>query len=152
MKYFLLIMLFLIAVPCFAQSRNSLKGIKSMGVLIENLETDAKELGLSPEQLQTDVEVRLRKAGIAIASMNTDPGYLYIQISVLRTTCGAMFCISVEFNQNVTIMATRQKAYDVTTWDSGGLGNAVRDPRFIRDALGDHIERFINDYLTVNPK
>jgi len=46
--------------------KDSLTGIKAISVVIEKLDSDAEAAGLSGEQLQTDVELRLRKAGIPI--------------------------------------------------------------------------------------
>jgi hypothetical protein len=44
----------------------SLSGLKAVDVLIEKLDRDIEHAGLSREQLKTDIELRLRKAGITL--------------------------------------------------------------------------------------
>ena len=51
--------------------KETLKGIKGVKVVVENLSEDATKGGLTKEQIQTDVEVKLRTAGIRIYDQST---------------------------------------------------------------------------------
>jgi hypothetical protein len=55
-----------------AQSRPAslptLKGIGAVAVLVEYLPTGAKTLGLTEETIQTDVELKLRLAGMRVVT------------------------------------------------------------------------------------
>ncbi len=60
----------LVSVLGFAQkdaTTRSLSGLKALEVLIEKLDPDIERDGLSREQLRTDIELRLRRAGIRLA-------------------------------------------------------------------------------------
>jgi hypothetical protein len=46
-----------------------LRGISAVGVLIEGLPDGAKVLGLSEDMIKTDVELKLRLAGMRVTTM-----------------------------------------------------------------------------------
>jgi hypothetical protein len=50
-------------------TRRTLKGIKKVGVIVEQLRNEVPD-GLTEQELKTDVEQRLQKAGIALMSLN----------------------------------------------------------------------------------
>jgi hypothetical protein len=134
-------------------NRRTLKGIKSISVLVENLSDAAISDGLSVSQIQTDVELRLRLAGIRV-DPTTEP-YLYVRANLLKTDLVGLYAYSseVEFNQPVRVVAT--DGFTVgTTWSVGTVG-AIRSPNMskrIRESVGDFVDEFINAYLSVNPK
>jgi hypothetical protein len=64
-------------------SRETLRGLGAVHVVIEHLQPNAERAGLTRSQVQTDVELRLRKAGIRVLKEQeklASPGmpYLYI--------------------------------------------------------------------------
>ena len=77
--------------PLFAinglSNRATLRGLKGVGVLVEKLPPEVEQEGLKRDQLQMEVESRLRRAGVKVLTkeeaFNT-PGepYLYININV----------------------------------------------------------------------
>src|SRR5438445_7718264 len=86
--------------------RSALRGVPATtSVVIEGLSRDAVLAGLSTDQLQTDVELRLRKAGIRISDSATVPSYLYVQITALKSSeCGLYaVAVSVGFNRLATL-------------------------------------------------
>ena len=48
-------------------ARSTLKGIKALRVQIAPLPTDLQRLGLAWDQIQADVELRLRQSGITVS-------------------------------------------------------------------------------------
>jgi hypothetical protein len=68
-------------------SRRTLKGIKAVAVIVEKLREEAPK-GLTEQQLQNDVELRLRNAGIAIIPSNqANQGaapYLYVRVNSIQ--------------------------------------------------------------------
>lgn len=46
--------------------RQSLKGLQGIGVVISPIDPDFERDGLSKDQIQTDVELQLRKVGIKV--------------------------------------------------------------------------------------
>jgi hypothetical protein len=134
-------------------SRPTLKGITEVAVVVEDPGADAIKDGLTIDQLQTDVELRLRKAGIKV-SKEVSP-YLYVNAHLLKSTTYpglyAYHC-EVSFQQRVTVMANGVVAY-AATWSTGGIGIVGQaDMKTVRDDVGDLVDSFLNAYLSVNPK
>ncbi len=62
--------LLLFSLPAFATDgpydRASLKGVKAVSVVVEHLAPDVEKAGITSSQVQTDVELRLRQAGLPV--------------------------------------------------------------------------------------
>jgi hypothetical protein len=99
--------------------------------------------------LRTDVEIRLRRAGVVVDS--TEPTYLYVNVNALRSSLGGcVYAILVKFEQPAFLPSGRTVI--AATWDSGTLGTTPQtDGRHIRDVLGDLVDQFVNDWLSANP-
>ena len=137
-----------------AIKRSSLKGIESLDVIVLASEGDSGCRQVSEEQIQTDVEARLREAGIRIG-----PGgatYLFISTASVEALeellCG--FAISVELQQLVLLARDPQIVTFGMTWHQGGLGVAAtsRQHEYLRQMLADIVDNFIVAYLEQNPK
>jgi hypothetical protein len=139
----------------------SLKGIKGIYVLIEELPESLKsKTGLTEDQLRTDVELKLRLAGISVVSESESlyiPGfpYLYVNINGYVEEIGlVVYNIEVELRQTVILKRNRSiEAVGATTWKTGTIGTVGLDKSSasIRNAVKDHVDGFINAYLSVNP-
>jgi hypothetical protein len=138
----------------------TLRGLSGVGVGIEYLNDEAKRAGFDANTLQTDVELKLRLAGIKVLTREESirvPGSpsLYVNLNFINAANGlGVYSIEVELKQNAllerdkTVLALR-----ATTWSTGYLGTAPRDTVSpVRSALGDLVDRFLNAYLSVNPK
>lgn len=149
--------------------RESLRGLSGIHVYINisegspNLDRD----GLTKSQIQTDIEIRLRKAGIKVLSLEELkqlPRRPTLVIQILASKNDALskaleeniysFSIQVDCKQTATLFdSTNNKVYLVTTWSYSGVGMAPkRHLRTIREGVGDYVDRFINDFLAANPK
>lgn len=136
-------------------TRRSLKGLEGVRVLVESLSAEAERDGLNETTIQTDVELKLRQAGIRVLTKETGP-YLYISVNASLQTDFRLyaFAISVEFNQSVRL----DRDPDVwipgaVTWRVGGVGSVGQFKlRQLRDSIRDYVDQFINAYLSVNPK
>ena len=69
-------------------TRESLRGLTGVEVVVENVPPDLEPAGLTANQLRTDAELRLRKAGIRVLTREetlATPGvpYLYIRVTGL---------------------------------------------------------------------
>ncbi len=132
----------------------TLKGITAVQVFVEGVGPEDKAHGLTRERLQTDVEVRLRRAGIAMSASETE--YLYVNVNTLRTRHGLQ-------SYSVVVMV-RQSAYLVRdpaltapvaiTWWTGtdGITTTANLQRSVRDAVRDLVDKFIHAYREQNPK
>lgn len=142
--------------------RDALKGLQGVRVLVEKLTPEVEKYGLTSQQLQTDVELRLRQNGIRVLSGQeqfSTPGmpYLYVNVGItMRDDIPlAVFVISVELNQNVFLARDTTKLCIASTWDTKGVVGSVGLDKIettIREDVIDNVDQFINDYLAVNPK
>jgi hypothetical protein len=159
-----LAMVLLVAVSAAAaqddeSERQSLKGLKGVNVLVEDLKAEAERDGLKQTSIQTDVELKLRQAGIAVltkAEAPAAPGAPCLYISVSTSQSGSLygFSIKVELKQNVRLDRDPSMWLPgVTTWSVDAVGTVGREKlRNLRDGIKDYVDRFINAYLSVNPK
>lgn len=137
-----------------ANSITSLKGISAVYVLVEEIPDGAKILGLTKETIQTDVELKLRLAGVGV--LTADEAFnvhgfphLYVQVNLTRGAEAAS--IDVEMMQNARLERNGDLAVGVSTWSTGIL-LANPTAQGVRDDVKDSVDKFLNAWLSVNPK
>lgn len=136
-------------------SRESLRGIKSLRVFVVDVDPEVEKNGLTKSQLQTDTELAIRKAGIRVAtSSEGDDPYLYVELNVHNAKDILYFySLSIGLGQIVKLKRNPSLEIYAPTWQSTETGAAGRNKlSSIRETVRDHVDKFINDYLTVNPK
>jgi len=139
-----------------------LKGLTAISVLVEKLNADIKDkTGLTEKQIETDVELKLRMAGIKVVSLGESlniPGmpYLYVNLSIFRHSSGLFFAYSIYIALIENVYLERNSAINVSaqTWFKGEIGvigesqvSSIRN-----NIIKDTVDIFINDYLSANPK
>ncbi|MBZ5727440.1 MAG: hypothetical protein LAP87_20885 [Acidobacteriia bacterium] len=132
----------------------TLRGIKAMSVVVENINPDAVRDGLTADQLKTDVELRLRRVGIKVSESAVP--YLYVRVTVVRGAVNQSqyaYSCRVVFEQPVTVKANGVLTL-VPTWSTGNIAlvGSQRMSREVRDDVGDQVDEFSNAFLSVNPK
>ena len=140
----------------------SLKGIKGFGVLVESLCDDANIISLSKSTIETDVELRFRSHGIKVLTMeetHIQPGcpffYVNINLIYIKGLNSVVYNIEGKFAQDVMLTRNNQPYPQAPTWHTGGiLGIVDRQSarNIIRETVLDIVDKFINDYFSVNPK
>jgi hypothetical protein len=130
-----------------ASSPPTTKGIRALSVLVEELPSGAKAMGLTVEAIQTDVELKLRLAGIRVVTGGGSfelPGqpFLYVRVTVTDSVGAAS--IEVELDQNVLLERNNLLVFGVGTWRRATLLSSP-NARFIRDTVKDLIDEFLND-------
>ena len=149
----------------FAQANKlraeSLRGLKSVGVVIRDLNSDIKRDGLNKELIQTDVESKLRLAGIKILSIRewlNEPGSPHLGVwvnSSKKDESRLLYAYTIEVSLSQSVYAKRNKeiVFIAETWSVEDVGLVEEDKvNSIRDSVNDLVDKFINDYLSVNPK
>jgi hypothetical protein len=138
--------------------RATLRGLEGVYVLIESLDPKVEQAGLTTQQLQTDVELRLRLAGIRVLTdeeSRRTPGNpcLYVNVNVLLQSDGrAAYSVKVALEQRAAL-ETDSSLATVGTWGVGSIGTVGRARLdSIRNHLRDEIDKFINAYLSVRPR
>ncbi len=140
-------------------TRISLKGVTAVAVLVEPMTPDAERDGLTKDQLQTDIELRLRKAGINVASLplpETGWAYLYLSVHARKYPEVQTYSValSLQFRQWVILERDPGVRAPATTWgtSSSGLMGSRVIRNLVRDGVADAVDKFINAYLEQNPK
>ena len=148
----------LLAVLTNAQDsqRNNLRGIQVIEVLIQPLQSNAAGAGLNQRQLQTDVELRLRKAGLRVKDASDDlTPYLAVSVNTVNGSGN----LSNAFAVSTHVELKRAGKFGTefifaTIWSDAfvSIGGKNRVEEGVRQQLADLVDEFINDYLAVNPK
>jgi len=135
------------------EGRASLKGIASFEVVVEGIQPDAERDGLTQSQIQTEVEARLRQAGIKVVA--SSPYMLYVNVDTTKKNMGSYaYNIYVSFEQPVTLLRdTKRVQTFAVTWSVGSIGTVGSDRlRDVRSDVSDLVDQFITAYLEQNPK
>jgi len=138
-----------------------LTGLKGIAVVIGDLRPDAIADGLDSAQLKTDVELRLRKAGIKVFDKigdpdNTNLATLDININTIKSTEGLYsYSLILDVSELVRLIRPVPKLTSGVTWRSTsnvGYVGALNMPASLRQTVSDGTDEFINAYLAQNPK
>ena len=144
-----------------ANTRATLRGLKGIYVAVEELDSDVEAEGVNREQLQSDVERRLRNSGITLLKEQNEylssmqSGLLYINVnSVKNDTPMHAICIEVSLKQRVLLERDLSIKTLATTWSSDEvtLEAAPRISSDVRNLVLEHVDKFLDAYLSANRK
>ena len=155
----------LLATKFLSEQRDTLRGLPGLDVVVEGLTTEAEKDGLRGSDIQTEVELQLRLAGIRVLPKDAMP-YVYVNVNTVKGSDGLYaYALRVEVKQSVrlglgpTWSADRPASEDgdqiahAVTWAVGSVGRiGAAKLREVRDQVKDDVNKLINDWLTVNPK
>ena len=137
---------------------DTLRALPGVYVEVEELGTDVEADGLTTIQIQQDVELKLRRAGIRVLSepeWASIPGkpFLYVGVSTVKDGSRYAFHLQVELFQRVRLERYQEIApVQVPTWRAQkeiGVIDAGRVQE-LRTYLADQVDQFIQAYLAVN--
>jgi hypothetical protein len=137
-------------------SRETLRGIKRVRVMVGDIETEIERDGLTKNQIQTDAELKLRLAGLNVLSRkeaSEAPGIqLIVSVAIFKfpDSSGYIYSIVVALFQNVFLERNSKESL-APTWSAGYFGVTPRLD-LIRNKTKDGVDQFINAWLSVNPK
>lgn len=143
-----------------ANDKEVLRGIKSMGVVIEELPRKAKKLGITRDNIRTDVESKLRLAGINVVApdeLHTNPEIPFLLVTIILGHSKPTFIYAVLVGLNEKVHLKRDPkiiSYAMPWWriiKQEHIGE-IGIEREILDTLKYLIDEFIKDHQAVNPK
>lgn len=144
-------------------SRRTINGLHGFNLMIEdmqpNIERYAEKAGLTKKQLQTDIETKLKSAGIKLLTSDEwlkVPGkpVLYINVNTHEyEKYWYAYDIKVEARQIVSMEANPSVKTLASTWSINMTGIAnIGTLNSIRNNLGSLVDRFVDAYKTANGK
>lgn len=137
-------------------SRRSLRGLNGIEVFVGTLPSEVEQNGLTKSAIQTDVELKLRQAGIPVLDPKVGSPWLDVNVNVLSDSNSAIWTWTIRVELHQDAILTRDSsifAKDAVTWGLGMFGQiGKQNLRSLRDNIKDKVDQFINAYLAVNPK
>ena len=133
------------------QDRATLRGIRDIRVRVERLQPDIEGHGLTRDELQTDVELRLRRNRVRVAEGAS--AYLYVNLNTLRDSQLPLvfFSTMVSLNQPVTLARDPSVKAIATTWYLASVGSVgASKTQTLREAVAEEVDKFVNAYLAAN--
>ena len=136
--------------------RESLRNLKRLSVVIEDLTPQAEEGGLSKNQLHHQVKCRLHRASIEILPKEEIyPGvpYLYVNVNVMKTDVGLnVFATQVVLKQRMILPREPFVEMHAATWEIAGVGTVgTNNLTDIAESICKLIDKFSNEYQVMNP-
>jgi len=136
-----------------ASARATLKGIKAIRLAVAPVKPDISQAGFTTAQLQTDIEGRLKQAGIPVDSQSGE--CLFVAVSSAKIDKGLYaYSIDMDLYQSVALARTPTISASAATWGVGSRVGALDTARLreIRSEVLGFVDHFISAYLEQNPK
>jgi hypothetical protein len=140
--------------------RETLKGIKSMTIVIEDIkQPDNTANKLTKEIIEKDVTGKLQETGIKVApltDLTSDLPWVYVNIHLMEhkeLPAFYTFSLGVEIRQFVTLKRSSRLSFNATTWDHRMVGMISSSAAVgtVRESLNKAMDSFVDDYRAVNP-
>jgi len=139
-------------------TRTSLKGLAGVHVLVEHFDDERKRAGFDRRTFQTDVELKLRMAGIKVLSEKehfsvSGMPTLTVNVTPLHKEPAKHASYAVQLQLSQWVRLVREPSLGRlrgVTWSHGGVG--IGPIPFVREDVKDMTDQFINAWLSVNPK
>ncbi len=149
-----------------ASCLESLKDLKGVEVLVEELKPELEDFNLTMIEVQADVESKLRNAGIEVLSREDNEKiqplrkpYLYVKINSLKLPwrrASFAFHVEIALKQQVKLSEHPKdfkKSFYAPTWNTNFMGTVSgSNVPEIRDSVKGLMDQFVNDYLKENLK
>lgn len=149
-----------IASAQFAPSKENLRGLKGVRLIVMFGRADALDEAQRPEvikMLEADTTAKLQKAGIPLLRFNDEiekaGSPQLIVLVTLDVPNGFVYpqVTEVKLMQRVRLARDPSIETDAVTWYLDGVGGPKLEIPRIRRQVASEIDRFIQDYLSVNP-
>lgn len=139
---------------------NTLRGLKAIGVSVQDVDSDAKADGLNNQTLLKSINNKLKKAGIKVMTsqeLGTSLGQPQLVLNVNTTKQPGpiyLFTATLDFNQIVLLQRNSRLSAVSPTWSVLTTGGALPEDlaKNVKAAVDPMLDSFIADYKKANPK
>ena len=133
-------------------ARKTLRGLEGVYVLI-SLDEKIPQVGLLESQSRTDVEEKLRTAGIKVLLDKPGVPWMRVHLYSLNNNQDIVYMVHLDLIQDAHLIKNYKltRLTRVITWSTGYLRRTYRIED-VRSDIKDLTDQFINAYLSVNPK
>ncbi len=156
----ILLLLALVAAPLAlrgagdgAIDRATLRGLKSINIVIDRLDQELENAGLAADVLRQRIEHKFQNAGIAVDSNSLE--FLGVRVTPMRLKKGPYSVyFSVALYQPVYLSRDQKIRTATQTWESGRV-LVVEPKRFLMaalDTMDQLVDEFVTAYRSVNPQ
>lgn len=133
--------------------RATLRGLGSVGVVVDPLDPDLIKEGLTQDLLQKRIEGRLRDAGIVIGQ--SAPEFVGLRVLQVRAQRGPYaLCLSVGVYQPVLLVRNKDVRTATETWAVDTV--LMADPKVVSretlNSVDELADRLVAAYRSANPK
>ena len=159
-----------VALPSLAENspttRLSLKGLDGIGILVEPIDPQARQDGLSVRAIHSAVQTQLGKAGLRVFTPEQQRRSLrrpclHVNVATSKLETGEhLYSIQVELTQwvaslaNPKVTVTAAIPVPAQTWSPAvrfGIAPAKQVSQDTQNAVGAMVEEFIDAYYMANP-
>ena len=133
-------------------SASELKGLKQKQLVVEPIDNDARECGLSNESIEASARFVLNQSRLRTTKGQT-PHFLAFYVTVLRLP---NLCV-VGYSAKLNVIGQLRTDYGsndgyFVAWDTGGVlsGPPISIPKRLNDNIEDMTKRFLNAWSKDN--
>lgn len=142
------------------EDRESLRGLRGVQVVIEDIEEDLRAEGLSKDRIRTAAESVLKSSGIPLLrdeehNTTTSRAWLHVQVGTLKDLSGRYaYMIRVFLRQKVFLEDGPPQSISATTWESAIVIGTIRGSnlRQLVMTAEEKTKEFATDFLAQNPR
>jgi hypothetical protein len=134
-------------------NKDALRGLKEVGVFVELVNPPVEVTGLSRNQLQGDIELKLHQAGIKIvssASLEELPKLSFVYLNLTIRKLEDVYAYNADFLCLTPSQEVRNQAAPAV-WKQGNSG-VVQEMFQVREKVTDLVNLFIKDYKAANSR
>ncbi len=146
----------------FAQelARNTLRGLESIHIMVDELSPEIERYGLLKKTLTKKIATKLNEVGIQNITKEewekiVDKPVLYVNISTVKTGLGYyVYSMNIQFFQMVSLLRDPSIKKLSMTWRTQGYLGSTRGKNLyatIHSGMEEILNEFVADYLTANP-
>jgi hypothetical protein len=142
--------------------KNALRSLSSPNVEVEVQDASFQRSVLSESQVRTDVELKLRRAGIRLTDRSDSYPKIVVNVRAAKDETLGRGIALYPFSINVELVSFINAEMDAKKpprllfaiiWETDKVGMFGSSRlQEIRGLINDCVDEFINDYLAANPK